>query len=124
MDFVTAIKTGLSKSITVQGRAVRSEYWFFMLFTVIADVVIQIVGGMLGELGLYLAIIGLIAVAIPSVTATVRRLHDMGRSGWWYFIVMVPMVGPILLVIWLCKPSEAGANRFGEPALTAVPVAA
>ena len=111
MDFVTAAKTGLSKYATFSGRARRSEYWFFVLFQLLALIVAGIIDGILGtDGGLY----GLVALGLllPIIAVSVRRLHDTDRSGWWYLLVLVPF-GVIVLLIWWCTKGTAGDNRFG-----------
>ena len=112
MNFGDSIRTCLSKYATFQGRASRSEYWFFILFGVIALVVASIVDGILGT---GLALYGLVALGLflPQLAAGVRRLHDVNRSGWWMLIVLVPLLGPILLLIWTCSPGTAGDNDHG-----------
>jgi uncharacterized membrane protein YhaH (DUF805 family) len=59
------------------------------------------------ELGLFL----------PSLGVIVRRLHDLDKSGWWYFFVIVPLVGPIMMLVWLCTRGTNGGNRFGNDPL-------
>ena len=104
------------------GRARRKEYWMFCLFFFIFAIVAMILDNVLGltfnlygqSLGygwLYL-IFGL-AHFLPSLAVCVRRLHDVGRSGWWYFIALIPLVGAILLLIWFCTNSQAGENKWG-----------
>jgi uncharacterized membrane protein YhaH (DUF805 family) len=120
MDFATSIKTCLGKFATFQGRASRSEYWYFILFTVLVNIVLSVVSGVLGDLGAILALLVMIALAIPGLAAAVRRMHDIDRSGWWYLLVLVPLVGAIVVLIWFCKKGTEGANRFGEPVLPAL----
>jgi uncharacterized membrane protein YhaH (DUF805 family) len=112
MGFSDAIRTCLSKYATFEGRAVRSEYWYFALFIVIIEVVAYAIdAGVLGSPILY-SIAGL-ALILPSLAAGARRLHDTDRSGWWLLISLVPLVGTILLIVWFCTAGTAGANRFG-----------
>ncbi len=102
----------LKKYALFTGRASRSEYWFFTLFTIIASVILSIVDGVLGTAG---ALAGLYALAtfLPSLGAMIRRLHDTGRSGWWFFITLVPAVGFIVLIVFLAQDSNAGSNQYG-----------
>ena len=93
------------------GRARRQEYWMFVLFNVIASVVVQVVDCILGTMalsGLYS-----LAVLIPSLAVTARRLHDTDRSGWMMLISLIPLVGPIVLLVFLCSDSKPGDIRFG-----------
>jgi uncharacterized membrane protein YhaH (DUF805 family) len=120
MDFGTSIKTCLGKYATFQGRASRSEYWYFILFTVLVEVVVSVVSGVLGDLGSILALLVILGLMLPGLAAAARRLHDIDRSGWWYLVVLVPLVGAIIVLIWFCKAGTPGANRFGEPVLPAL----
>jgi uncharacterized membrane protein YhaH (DUF805 family) len=118
MGFGDAIRTCLSKYLTIQGRARRSEYWWFYLFViVVATLPTQL--GMAMESVPVLVVGGLMSLAliIPSITAGIRRLHDKDKSGWWFFIGLVPLVGIILLLYWFVTAGTAGPNRFGEDPL-------
>jgi len=115
MGFQQAIAVCFSKYAVFEGRACRSEYWWFFLFnlpmhgaTGLLDV--AIFGGESGGLlnGLYS-----LAVLLPGLGVGVRRLHDTNHSGWWLLISLVPLVGFILLIVWLARPGDAGPNRFG-----------
>lgn len=121
MDFVTAIKTCFGKFATFQGRAVRSEYWFFILFIMLASTVLTILDVITG-IGVLSLIFSLVTL-IPVIAVSVRRLHDTDRSGWWYLLFLVPLVGAIVLIIWFCTKGTAGANRFGDDAPGGVAIA-
>lgn len=112
MDFVTAVKTGLGKYVTFDGRARRSEFWFFVLFTVLAGIVTALIDLITG-LGILNPIANL-ALLLPTIAVSVRRLHDLGRSGWWYLLILIPLVGIVVLLIWFCGKGTSGANRFGD----------
>ena len=99
--FGGAIRACLNKYATFSGRANRSEYWCFYLFMFICCI-IPILG--------YVAAL---AFFIPCLAATVRRLHDIGKSGWCYLFCLIPIAGVILLIIWLCQPSQEGENEYG-----------
>ena len=100
------------------GRAPRAEYWWFYLLSVVAYIVAMILdsvmgsGGALGSYGL-LSIVVMLGLFIPSLAAGVRRLHDTDRSGWWLLIVLVPLVGAIVLLIFFVLEGTTGDNRFG-----------
>ena len=104
------------------GRASRSEFWWFQLFIVIVSIplyVLSFIAGYTGSSTLALVSAGLsvilwLAVIVPLIAVTVRRLHDTDRSGWWYLLMLVPFVGLIVLVFMLL-PSTPGDNRFGAP---------
>jgi uncharacterized membrane protein YhaH (DUF805 family) len=107
------------------GRARRKEYWMFTLFNLVAYFVLAIVGFLFvallakgehqGLALLFLAPIWIygLAVIIPGLAVTVRRLHDTGRSGWWILISFVPFVGGIILLVFTCLDSEPGTNLYG-----------
>ena len=111
MGFVDAVKSGFSNYVNFQGRARRSEYWFWFLFTVLLGIVANLIDGILG---IYLlAGLATLAIILPSIAVGVRRLHDTGRSGFWLFIALVPLVGAIVLIIFLIGDSAPGANKYG-----------
>jgi len=113
MGFVEAVKTVLvEKYACFTGRATRSEYWYFCLFNFIVGVVIGGVLGSLGNAGVYIYYAYMLAVLIPGIAVFVRRMHDIGKSGWYYFWVLVPIVGVIYLLILLCKESGPD-NQYG-----------
>ena len=114
MDFVTAIKTCFQKYATFTGRASRSEFWWFALFTFLVSAALGMVSQTLQ--GLFS-----LAVLVPSIAVGVRRLHDIGKSGWFMLIWLIPFVGWIIMIYWACQPSSAG-NEWGEPA-AALPAA-
>ena len=116
MTFEQAVRSCYSNYVTFSGRAARSEYWFFVLF----QCVITIFCWVLIPFGLGRALLGLFALAnfLPAISVTVRRLHDTDRSGWWYWIALVPLVGAILLLIWFCTRGTYGTNRFGPDPLS------
>lgn len=102
MGFFDAIKSVFSKYATFSGRASRSEYWWFALF-VILWCWIPIIN----------IIIGLFFF-IPSLALQVRRLHDIGKSGWWWFINLVPVIGTIVMFVFNLTDSQQGSNQFGQ----------
>ena len=109
MTFSQAIATCFSKFLDVQGRAAKSEYWWFYLFTVLVGW-----GAMLIDPTQILASIVNVALLIPVVTAGTRRLHDVNRSGWWQLLV-ISLIGLIPLLYWTCSKGDEQANRFGAP---------
>lgn len=119
--FGSSIGICLRNYVGFAGRAPRAEYWYFALFTIICQVVADIVGvasgASYGASGLG-ALVGL-ALFLPTLAVSVRRLHDVDRSGWWYLIVFVPIVGWILLLVWYCTRGTGGPNRFGPDPLPA-----
>jgi uncharacterized membrane protein YhaH (DUF805 family) len=107
--------------VTFSGRAPRAEYWFFVLFAVLVNIAIGIVSAVAHEIGTILSVIFGLAIILPGISVTVRRLHDVDRSGWWYWIGLVPVVGIILLIVWFCTRGTRGANRFGPENGAAIP---
>ena len=109
----------LKKYAVFSGRARRKEYWYFALFNFIIGLVLSLIdvsiGLLLGFLWFYgvLSWIYYLAVLVPSIAVTVRRLHDTGRSGWWIFIGLIPFVGGIILFVYMVLDSQAGTNQYG-----------
>ena len=100
------------------GRATRSQYWYFVLFTVIIAFVLGFIDGLIFKTQV-LSLIFNLAIIIPSIALGVRRLHDLGKSGWWYLLVLIPIVGPIVLLIWFCTKGETKKNQYGEALIKA-----
>ena len=94
------------------GRARRKEYWFFVLFSVIISFVLGFIDGFAG-LGGILGGIYALAVLIPSIAVGVRRLHDTGRTGWWLLVGLIPLIGFIILIVFMVGDSEPGSNQYG-----------
>ena len=116
MTPVDSVRTVLSKYATFSGRARRSEFWWFNLATTVTFLVIELAVAATNSRAL--AIFGILvalAVVVPSWGVLVRRLHDTGRSGWWYFISAVPLVGLIVILVFAVQDSQAGPNRYGPP---------
>jgi len=101
------------------GRARRKEYWMFFLFNFIFSFVLGFIDGFLGlanyeiGLGVFSGIYSL-AVLIPGLAVGVRRLHDIGKSGWNYLFILIPIVGVILILVWFCTEGEHATNNWGE----------
>jgi len=107
-----------NKYATFEGRARRSEYWYYVLFYVLAIVALAIIDEITGtfseEAGIgLLSGLFVLATLVPTLAVTVRRLHDTDRSGWWVLINFIPIVGGIVLLVFTVMDSQPGANRFG-----------
>ncbi len=108
----------LKKYATFSGRSRRREYWFFVLFYLIIVIGCAVVDAVLGtfsetsEIGLFsgLAALGLL---IPSIAVTARRLHDTGKSGWWQLIAFIPLIGGLVLLVFVLKDSFPAENTYG-----------
>jgi uncharacterized membrane protein YhaH (DUF805 family) len=122
MSFGAAIASFFSKYATFSGRARRSEFWYAVLFTTLVSVAISTAfpGSVMyvNEVAIQQASVPSnlwqLAIFVPSIALSVRRLHDVGRKGTYYLFVLLPIVGWILLLIQFLKDSQPGANAFGE----------
>lgn len=102
----------ISQYADFSSRARRSEYWYFILFNVLFSCVALIIDTLLGTPGIFNGIYTLF-VFIPGLSVLVRRLHDVGKSGWMYLIVLIPIIGYIWLLVLLFTDSEVGENKWG-----------
>ena len=109
----------LKKYAVFSGRARRKEYWYFFLFNVLITIVLLVIDGMTGTLdaaagiGLLGSIYAL-AVLIPALAVSVRRLHDTDRSGWWLLIMLIPLIGVIVILVFTVQDSKPGENQYGS----------
>ena len=127
-----------SKYFQFSGRAPRREFWYFILFTIILSFLFAKVGEILGlfymipmnipsvsetgemtnmvqDIPLNLAQMGFgLATFIPSLAIAIRRLHDIGKSGWWYLIVLIPLIGALVLLAFFVMGSQQSENKYGE----------
>jgi uncharacterized membrane protein YhaH (DUF805 family) len=117
MDFGQSIKTCLNKYATFSGRAQRSEYWYFFLFMMIVNIVTSILdSAILEDLPIF-SLLATLALLVPSISVSVRRLHDTDRSGWWLLLGFIPVVGVIVLIVFFCRRGTVGSNQFGSDPL-------
>lgn len=132
MTITEAVRSCLSKYVTFAGRASRSEFWFFWLFSFLVLIVATILDGIFGTgftmtnpmTGLeqsagygYVYMIAALALFLPSLAVGVRRLHDTNHSGWWLFIALIPLLGALLLLVWYCTKGTPGDNQYGPDPL-------
>ena len=103
MTFIESVQTCYQKYANFDGTARRSEYWWFFLFAVIASAI-------LGEINSWLSVIFSLASLLPQIAVATRRLHDTDRSGWWQLLYFLPIVGPIILIVFLAQ--EGRPNRY------------
>ena len=105
MNIVEATKLFFTRYTDFNGRSRRSEYWWaYLSITVISAVLTAV----LGEL----AYVWSLATLVPQIAITIRRLHDIGKSGWFYLIGLIPLAGPIILLVWMCNDSTEN-NQWG-----------
>ncbi|WP_327382216.1 DUF805 domain-containing protein [Streptomyces sp. NBC_01207] len=102
----------LKKYAVFSGRARRQEYWMFFLFNLAAAIILLILDGVLGTSPLLYSLY-LLAILLPALGVTIRRLHDTGKSGWWIFIVLVPVVGFIWFIVLLATAGQTQPNEYG-----------
>ena len=102
----------LKKYAVFNGRARRKEYWMFFLYYIIIAIVLGVVEVILGSPGVIGTLYSL-ALLIPWIAVTVRRLHDTGRTGWWSLIGLVPIIGAIVLLVFTVQDSKSGQNQYG-----------
>ena len=123
MTFVEAVKSVFTKYATFSGRARRSEYWYFFLFNCIVSALIGAIGTAIGGEGSAnpLSSIWSLAVLIPTLAVSWRRLHDIGKSGGFWFLNFIPLVGQIILLVWFCKDSQPEDNQYGPNPKAAAP---
>jgi len=103
MGFFESVSSCFGKYATLSGRASRSEYWFFQLFSII---LIMLTAGL-----------AFLVLFLPLFAVTARRLHDLDRSAWWMLLPLIPLVGSIIIFIWYCSKGTIGGNRFGPDPL-------
>lgn len=130
MTFMDSISACFSKYITFSGRAQRSEFWWFVLFFLVGQMIagaadsaifgnnVVMLGGMefsynAGYFGNIFALI----TFLPAWAVEVRRLHDIGKSGWWLLLLLIPLIGFIILLIWLIRKGTDGDNEYGADRL-------
>lgn len=118
----------LRQYATFTGRASRKEYWTFSLINGLIMAILYIVGIAFAASNETLAMFALgayfvfaLAMLIPGIAVTTRRLHDIGKSGWWQLLGVVPIIGPIVLLVWALTRGTDTANTYGEPVYASTP---
>jgi uncharacterized membrane protein YhaH (DUF805 family) len=123
MNFLEAISSGFRNYVNFSGRAIRSEYWYWTLFVTIVVVVLGIIdqrlnpGAGLGAFSIVNTLVSL-ALILPGVAVSVRRLHDIDRTGWWLLLGFT-VIGALVLIYWACQRGTLGPNRFGSDPMPA-----
>lgn len=113
VSFGDAIKRAFSQYCCFTGRASRSEYWWFSLFTFIVSTVLEAILGTQSNFAISIISLWGLVTFLPSLGLTFRRLHDTNRSGWNILWALLPLVGAIILIVFFCKPSDPEANKYG-----------
>ena len=132
IGFVDAAKKAvIHNNANINGRASRSEYWWCILFGFCIAIPAMILDGLTGielidagagvSYGPFYILTGL-GFLLPGLSVMVRRLHDSGRSGWWYFIGLVPCVGPIILLVFLIQDGQPHSNEYGDVPTNTLPI--
>ncbi len=110
-------KKGLRNYVNFSGRARRKEYWYFVLVQMGLFFVAMMLDSMIfdSETGLFYVVVAL-GLFLPCLAVTVRRLHDTSRSGWWFLISILPLIGSIILLVFLVSDTKRETNQWGPPA--------
>lgn len=107
-DIKSAVITCFNKYVVFKGRAARPEFWYFALFQVVVLAVLGLVSRPLQGLAS-------LVFLLPGLAVGARRLHDIGKTGWWMLISLIPVIGWLVLIYWAIQPGDAGPNEYGEP---------
>jgi uncharacterized membrane protein YhaH (DUF805 family) len=119
MNFVEAIQSGIRNYVGFSGRAQRSAFWYWCLFAFLVGIAAQFVDAAIArgsEYGPATAITGL-ALFLPGLAVSIRRLHDLGKSGWFFLLILIPLIGAVILLIWFCMRGTIGPNNYGPDPL-------
>ncbi|MFB6261174.1 MAG: DUF805 domain-containing protein [Thiohalorhabdaceae bacterium] len=121
-SFSQAVGNGFAQAFDFQSRAVRSEYWFWVLFVFLVNIGASVVDvGLYGSVDGPVSAVALLALLIPGLAYAVRRFHDLGRTGWWVLLMLVPVIGQIAVLIWFVQPGDEGPNDYGPDRLAIEP---
>jgi uncharacterized membrane protein YhaH (DUF805 family) len=115
MGFAESIRTCLNKYFDFNGRASRPEFWWFFLAQSVVWIVLDVLYRTTGSAVIAIVeLAAVLALLFPALAVGARRLHDTDRTGWWQLLDLVPILGFIVLVIFMAKRGDDGPNRFGE----------
>jgi uncharacterized membrane protein YhaH (DUF805 family) len=115
VNFVEAVKAGFRNYARFGGRASRSEFWWWLLFAVLVALIVAAMDGTVFEESMLLTLLVWLALLLPSISVGVRRLHDLGRSGWWMMLSFIPAAGAIVLLVFCLQEGDPGGNAYGPP---------
>mgnify|MGYP001163676951 FL=1 len=115
MGFTGAIQSGFENYVNFRSRASRSEYWYWSLFAILGELIATVIDATVlrSEIGIINPIFGLV-ILTPGVAVGVRRLHDIGKSGWWWLLWLLPIFGWIVLIVWACRKGDESINQYGD----------
>ncbi|MCC5914950.1 MAG: DUF805 domain-containing protein [Balneolaceae bacterium] len=119
-DIIEWYKKPFQKFLVFEGRSRRKEYWTFVLVNFVISLILGGSGGLFGTGMATLSGLFSLIILIPSITVGVRRLHDTGKSGLWLLIGLIPVIGLIVLIIFMVQDSEPGSNQYGANPKAAV----
>jgi uncharacterized membrane protein YhaH (DUF805 family) len=119
MTFSEAVKDGFDHYTKFDGRAARPAYWWWFLFGVLVAIGANIVDAIIGTWGVVNGLAAL-ALFLPGLSVSIRRLHDTDHSGWWVLIGLIPIIGFIVLLIFYLRDSDPGENKYGPPPVSGV----
>jgi len=117
MNFAQAIRICYQKFADFKGRASRSEFWYFYLFVFLVNIIAVVLALQITSIFVVWIIFTLISF-VPALAVTARRLHDIGRTGWWQILAYIPYVGiiaSIVLIVFWCTEGEKKKNIYGKP---------
>lgn len=120
MDLINSFKFTLSRYADFSGRSRRTEYWYFVLGQMLVSIMLVLVTGLagilsdsLGVIGMLLYFVSALFFLIPGFAVAVRRMHDVGYSGWMYLIGIIPLIGAVAILYFVCQDSQPGPNKWG-----------
>ena len=114
MNFAKSIEICFKKFATFEGRARKSEFWWFQLFCLIVELTGIIFDHLMGYESGFFELVAYVIVLLPSLAVGARRLHDTGRSGWWQLLYLT-IIGIIVLIVWWVADGDKKKNKFGNP---------
>jgi len=122
MTFSEAVKSGFDHYVKFDGRASRPAFWWWVLFAILVSVAANIIDLAIG--GPVITSLAGLALLLPNLSVSIRRLHDTNRTGWWVLIGLIPLIGLIVLLIFYLQDSDPGENRYGPPPVGPPPATA
>ena len=116
MTFQQSVEKCFREYATFSGRASRPEFWWFALFLFLANILLGLTDAAIfpGNTSLLGPLFGL-ATIVPAIAVSVRRLHDIGKTGWWVLLHLIPVIGFLVMLYFYLQPTEAGENEYGPP---------